>query len=213
MQVKDLYSEVARLGFDTLLEDTTAFYHAVNRALIQISVDIPEKKVLKLRHAPQKNLLGGEELCSVRTKETGKELVIGYGTNAKAYYFECDGNGQAYIETADGLLRGGPIQLSSGGTYKTYSGIIRQGENFVDAPLRIRFEGNYAYHVTNVALFGEIMSDNDKDVPKFGRFVEYDMRMLTDDFLSFDSPLIECADGTPLKEGYQTVGDYIIILP
>lgn len=216
MRVKDIYSEVARLGFDTLLEDNTAFYQTLNRALLQTAYDLPDKKRVNLRHEPLKNLLGNEQLCKIYRKPTNDELVIGSANNVKAYYFECSGNGYAYIESLDRkTLYNGPIALESSGKYKSYRGIIKSDGNFIDASARvqIRFEGDYSFNVTNVAFFGDVISEHDKDVQEFTTNVVYDMRTVASDFLSFASPVIECVDGIPLKDGYEIVGDHMLYLP
>lgn len=213
MQVKDIYSEVARLGFDTLLEDEKMFYQTLNRAILQTAYDLPDKKSVCIRHAPMKNLLGDHQLCKVHKKPTGGALIIGNAEGAKAYYFECNGNGYAYIETAENKTLGGPIALKSNGEYKAYRGVIRDGESFVDAAIRLHFEGDYSYNVTNVALYADTTGDNSESVPQYASRVMYDMRNVASDFLSFASPVIECADGVPLKDEYDIIGEHTLYLP
>lgn len=214
MQVKDIYSEVARLGFDTLLEDEKMFYQTLNRAILQTAYDLPDKKSVCIRHAPMKNLLGDHQLCKVHKKPTGGELIIGNAEGVKAYYFECNGNGYASIISTDGDIYE-KITLVSSGEYKSYKGVIKNGGYFVDAStcLQIQFVGDHSYNVTNVALYADTTGDNSESVPQYASRVMYDMRDVASDFLSFASPVIECADGVPLKDEYDIIGDHTLYLP
>ena len=100
MQVKDLYSEVAKLGFETLLEDPKGFYHAVNRALIQITTVRPEVRSVTVAHEPVANLLNVDAEHSYKHCG-GEDLIYLSAVGAKAYSFESDGNGYCYIETLE----------------------------------------------------------------------------------------------------------------
>ena len=220
MQVKELYSEVSRLGFETMLEDPTGFYHAVNRALMQLASVSPEIRSVAVLHEPPRNLLG------IKTDEAkkhtgGADLIFTASSGALAYSFECDGGaGFAYVETlkdgkwepcADGI----PLEAAGRGRFKTYRGIIKDedGKPF-STPMRLRFSGDYSFFVKNAALWGELYSDEGNDVPLYSSFVKYDISDLTDDFLGFADPPVKADDLlTSLNKGYRIEAGRRLVLP
>jgi hypothetical protein len=107
-------------------------------------------------------------------------------TGAKSYYFECNGNGVAYVEY---LKNGGWEVLSffelksSDRSYVRYSGFIKNENAFLSGDVRIRFVGAHAYYVQNFAFYRYIYSDKVADIPAFSPFVSYDISSLADRFL------------------------------
>lgn len=212
MLVNELYKQVAGLGFEDSLEDDNRFYYAANRALLQVASLRPAISSYFINHQPIKNLIPNAGF-----KPTLKETELCYEAIApKAYYFEADGNGIAYIEKKDeegkyAII--GTVTLDSHRTFKAYKGFIRDFDSFVTGNVRIRFSGEYLYSVKNVAMFGQIYSDNADDIQEYTPFVGYDISALAPDFLSLSSPPIADATGEQMAQGYKTEGGKIILLP
>lgn len=212
MKVKDIYSEVARLGFETLLEDTVGFYQALNRALLQVASVRPEVKAVEVNHAPLQNLLsvGAGQI----SKHEGRKDLIFTAPRAAAYAFECDGIGEAYIEECNGENTWSPIADVSldgnHGVYKAYKGVVETNGH----PVRLRFSGNYTYYVKNVAVYSEVYSDKAEDVPLYNATCSYDISTLVDDFLALASPPISFEDGFKyLSSGYRVESGKRLVLP
>lgn len=214
MRVKDLYSEVARLGFETLLEDSTGFCHALNRALMQIASIRPEIRSVTVVHEPLCNLLD-VKAENADKKSGGTELTYTASSGAVAYSFECDGVGSCSIYALySGVWepKGGPITLkSTHGLYKTYRGVIECKDA---SAVRLCFHGDYTYFVKNPALWDEIFSGNGNDVPAFSAFVKYDIANMVGDFLGFEAPPIKSKNGFEyLGNGYRIESGRVLVLP
>ena len=59
--------------------------------------------------------------------------------------------------------------------------------------MRLKFDGDFIYYVRNVALYGSLISDDEADIPVYGKYSAYDLASLTDDFDSFVCPPISDA--------------------
>lgn len=191
MTIKELYSSVAQLGFETTLESDERFFFAVNRAIMQVNRVKPLTSIYKLNHFPLENLIEGnqyEPVCK------NKEALIFVAEAARSYYFECNGNGLAIVEkSTDGeeWITIGDITLSSpDGRFVEYKGFILEGANPVDDKVRIRFIGDYLYYVQNVAMYGSLLSTQTKDIPVYARNITYNIASLTNDFMGFVCPPI-----------------------
>lgn len=213
MRVNELYKQVAQLGFEDSLEDDNRFYYAANRALLQVSALRPAISLYIINHAPLQNIIAGAGFAPAEKKT---ELCY-EAQSPKAYYFEADGNGTAYIEKreSDGSYAViGTVTLAANRTYKPYRGFIRDFDAFVTGAVRIRFVGEYIYHVKNIAMYGDIYSDDADDIPEYAPFYRYDIGRLTDDFLSLCSPPIKDDDARDrLHRDYDTENGRVILLP
>jgi hypothetical protein len=215
MQVRDLYYEVAALGFETLLEDAEGFYRTANRSLIELAVTLPETRTVTLNHVVPINLIGAEAEY-IETHRGGDDLIH-TAIGARAYSFECDGNGIAYIErynegewqTID------HVDLSGRGiAFKTYRGVLDPDMVGSTISVRIRFTGSFTYSVKNVALFAEIRSNKAEDIVPYGVDVAYDVSNIASDFLSFATPPIAKKSGFAyLASGYRIEAGRRIVLP
>lgn len=191
MTIKELYDSVAQLGFETSLEDDDRFFLAANRAIIQINRLRPKTAKYELSHFPIDNLLGNNNYEPVSKDD---EALIFITDNAKAYYFECNGNGTVVIEkntNGDEWTTIGSVALSSSnGDFIKYKGFIKDGASFVSGTVRLKFLGDYVYQVKNIALYGKLRSDSADDIFNCSEYVVYDIASLTDDFASFVCPPI-----------------------
>lgn len=192
MTINELYSSVAQLGFETMLESDERFFFAANRAILQANRIKPLTSIYKLNHFPLDNIIIGGEYFEPLCKD--KEALIFVAESARSYYFECNGNGAVIIEkNTDGENWNviGHIDLSSNdGRFIQYRGFILDGENKVDGFVRLRFIGDYLYYVQNIALYGSLVSAEIKDIPTYARNITYDIASRTNDFMAFVCPPI-----------------------
>ena len=214
MTVGELYSLVAQLGFEEALENDERFYFSANRAMLQVNTIRPATKALLIDHNPPKNLIKSYSFKPI-TRE--KEITF-EAEDAKAYYFEADGNGILYVERfneEDGEWEFvTSIPLSSRKTFVKYSGFIKIGNEFVKGLIRLRFSGEYIYSIRNVALYGQLYSDDKEDIPTFEPYTRYDFKSLTDDFLAFSNPpILDDAEQTRLNQGYEVEEGSVLLLP
>lgn len=210
MKVSDLYKQVAGLGFESSLDDDSRFYYAANRALLQVARIRPVTRACHINHKPLKNALLNSSFDS-----TEKSDIIFEAEHAKAYYFEADGNGLAYIKFFDGSKWGiaEVIELNSLLAFKAYYGFIKNGNDFVNGKVRITFDGDYLYHVRRVALYENVYSPNEKDIPAFEPYSRYDISEIAPDYLALASPPI--VDGQMrevLSQNYDIANENTILL-
>ena len=216
MKVSELYRQVAQLGFEETLESGDRFYYTLNRALLQVNAIRPAISSYVINHRALKNLLSDSTLSPI---ERSEDLCF-EATDAKSFYFEADGNGTLYIDRyIDGAweIIGNNIgfKSTSKGRFEPVKGFIKKdGDEFVSGRVRLRFVGEYLYHLKNVAMYSHVYSDEENDIPAFGAFTSYDMRTLAGDFLSFDSPPIKADnDLVTLNQGYRIEGSSTVVLP
>lgn len=212
MKVSELYEQVSKLGFEDSLEDGKGFYHSANRALLQVGAIRPAKSACVITCNPLTNLLG-DNFFPIE-KRSGEVLVF-EATGAKAFYFECDGDGEYIVECLDGntwkKIGDGTLKCQ-GRDFSPYRGVIRDGSKFVQGQVKITFLGQFLYHLRGVAMYAELYSDKADDIPEYAPFHSYDLNVLTDDFLTFASPISEIGGGVEKKyDGYQIEGNCILI--
>lgn len=199
MKVSELYNQVAQLGFEDSLENDDRFYQAANRALFQVAALRPEVRVFVLKHKPLENKI----LSDISGPFEKKEQLYFEAKNVKSYYFEADGKGMCYIEkyneTNGEWEEKGDIPLESKiNIFKSYYGFINS--ECTNCLVRLRFCGDYLYSVKNVAMYSDIYSDDEEDIPVFNEYTRYDISMMVDDFLALESPPIRY-DGGFVKMG------------
>ena len=196
MKLKDLKQAVIELGFDTELESEGAFLYALNRAVIEVNDIAPKLRAYEYINSKLANALKGFETYR---KGYGEQLYF-YADNPKAYYFESNGRGQAVIEKLEGneWVTETTIDLLGGG-YKAYKGLIAsEGRN------RIRFTANYIYFVKNVALYTELLSDEETDIPPYVPFARLDISA-EDSFYGLTKEVVN-----ELGEAYIRDKDYLV---
>ena len=214
MTVSQLYNSVAQLGFEDSLEEDDRFIFAANRALLQVNAIRPVTSAYVINHKPMVNKVSDAIFDPL---EKTDELFF-YAENVKSYYFEVDGNGTLYIEkyeaSADTWVKIGMVELTGTQGFTAYRGFIKQDGAFVNAPIRLHFDGEYLYSVRCVAMYEYLYSANEADIPAYEPFTRYDISALAPDFLTLASPPIVEADGiTHLNQGYNVENGRIILLP
>lgn len=214
MNVAELYSQTAQLGFETTLEDSDRFYFAANRALLQVCKVRPAIRHCIINHKPLANLIRQSTFSPIEKIED----ITYEAEAAKAYYFEADGNGVCYLEeyNADtgAWVVFGEIALQSKQTFVPYRGFIKKQGAFVTGRVRLRFAGEYLYSVKCVALYRYLYSGEVGDIPAFETYTRYDIRSRVDDFMGLRCPpIVEADDHRLLNQEYEQEGDSIILLP
>ncbi len=214
MRVQELYKQVAQLGFEDSLEDDDRFYYAANRALLQVNSLRPAISAYGIIHRPMANLVMESTFSPI---ERFDDLVFEVA-DAKAYYFEADGDGMVYIEGQDGESGAwaiiGAQEFSSAGRFTPYKGFIKKDGSFVSGQVRLRFVGEFLYSVRNVAMYRHIRSHSVADIPAYEPYTRYDISALVPDFLSLNSPPIsEDEEYEKLDQNYDVEGGRVILLP
>lgn len=129
------------------------------------------------------------------------EALIFVADGAKAYYFECNGNGTLIIEKNiagdEWAVIGSETLMSADGSFTKYRGFIKDGSEFYTGTVRLRFAGEYILWVKNVAMYDKLRSGKVTDIPDFSEYVAYDFASLANDFASFVRPPI--ADAGQMK--------------
>lgn len=214
MRVSELYKQVAQLGFEDSLEDDNRFYYAANRALLQINSIRPAVSVYVINHKPMENILKEQTFSPI---ERFDDLCF-EATDAKAYYFEADGNGMLYIEIWDDGSGAwaiiGSQELEADGKFKPYRGFIRKDNAFTCGRIRLRFVGEFLYSVKNVAVYRYVYSDKVTDIPAYEPYTRYDISALVPDFLSLVSPPVKDDEKRErLNQNYDVENGRVILLP
>lgn len=221
MTVSELYKQVAGLGFESSLEDDSRFYFAAERALLQVARIRPATRTYTINHKPLKNaaLIG-----SMDSSVKSDGLII-EAPGAKAYYFEADGFGTAYVEFFENgaWSIANVIILNGSRSFRAYKGFVKNGNNFVSGGVRIRFEGEYLCYVRRAALYESVYSPNEADITALEPFTRYDISELASDFLALASPPVldgehreilnqtyDIEDGRVVLIPYGLPGEYII---
>jgi len=178
-------------------------YDAANYALIEIAAQVqPIIRTYDITQMPLSNLVPepNREFDHER-----KDVTLTVDRYAAAYTFEAKGNGTCTLTCSDGSTT--ELTLTSDGGYRTYRGFLA-----VPGTVRLKFSGEYAYHVMNLAVYPGVFGAEESDIPAFGRYNRYDMVTLTNDadkgrmFLSFleDMPAVRIS---PASGSYE-VPDY-----
>lgn len=210
MKIKELYEAVAKLGFEDNLEDIPAFFHAAWRAMVQVNALRPLTAILEIYERIPENIATGGSFDII--EHAGEDLII-EAEGAKAYYFEAKGYGECRVEVLDGGEWKLVDQIVFDNTeFEARRGFVKLDEAFVDLPARMRFIGNYVYHVRNCAFFDKVYSPREEDLPSYTELIRYDVRDLGNNFLSFaDRPLI--GDYNRLTAGYVLESNGVIRVP
>lgn len=212
MRVAELYKQVSLLGFEPSLEHPDAFYHAANRAVMQVSLLRPAMGEYEIFRYLPKNLI---PTCFAPIAR--EEDICFSARGARAYCFEAKGKGTLFIERKKGSVWVliGERELSSA-VFTLYRGFIRADGEFTDDEVRLRFAahtgGDFVYFIKGVAMYARLLSDKEEDIPPCRERTEYDMPELAADFLTFEVPPVVAQSGEECAE-YGVEGGRRLILP
>lgn len=214
MRVRELYEQVAGLGFEKSLEDDDWFYQAANRALLQVNLLRPAISSYVINHKPMTNLVKDSSFSPVQRAED-----LCYEVNdAKAYFFEADGIGTCYIERQDknsgAWLILDAVELTGTKRFSSYSGFIRDGKKFITGRVRLRFAGDFLYSVKCVAMYQHVYSAEVSDIPAYEAYTRYDIGSLVPDLLTLAlPPITEDEEYKKLSGDFDVEGGRVILLP
>jgi hypothetical protein len=214
MNLGQLRQAVIELGFDTELESEKAFYLAANRALLEVNDLAPKRAVFEYTNEHISNLInnGGKLFETVR-KAYGQDYLV-YAQNPLAYYFECNGNGTAYIEKLNmnvwEMVKTIPL-VSEERKFIVYKGFI--AEDTPDTQYRLRFSGIYIYKIRNIALYGELLGASAEDIPAYEPYKRIDLS-IQPNFLGLTTDIFnENGDKYEIDKDYLVEDKKTILIP
>lgn len=213
MTITELKNQVIALGFETTLESESAFISATNRAILEVNDIQPKLSYFSVTQNNQENLINtGDSMFDI-IQHTDTDLEY-EAIEPKAYYFECDGNGTAYIEKYNTATEEWDITktitLTSSRKFVVYKGLI---SSTTDDVFRIRFSGSYIYNIRHIAAWAFLYSALEADIPYLEPYVRYDINTLVDDFLGFDKTIIKESSGETFKTtNYKTEGNSVVLI-
>lgn len=169
MTLNELKNDVARLGFESYVEDEECFIASANRALALIYIDRPVSKTVTLS-------LRGPRTSFVRELiEHTSDEEISFNVTGKSLSFRSSGVGSCTVEDNTGSSF---IPLTQDGQLT---------KKLIYGPARITFTGEYYFTVSNLALFKDLVGAGVTDIPEYSPFRELRPEDYCDDFRAFAS--------------------------
>ncbi len=168
MKVYQIIEAVTALGF--LTEDSKNSYRdtmmlSLDRAVKTIASEVlAEVGEITFAHKAIENCFDAEPIINYR----GSSLKF-FAKGIKSYYFLCDGNGEATVNSEAGSET---IPLVSSGEFVLYRG-------FALGDTEIIFEGDYSYNIKNLSGYSERRSENLDDIVCYDDYVCYDLERIT----------------------------------
>ena len=166
MTLNELKAEVAALGFDTGVDDTSAFIAAANRALSMICRDLP---MLGTLYAPACSIPPAYRLDTLH-HSAGERIEL--NLSGKAYSFYISGKGEFTKVTPTSR-----VTCEFDTPISEYRGII-------DGSLTLIFDGSGDYEVLDLLTYDKIIGESAADIPLYDR-IRITPDRLTDDFVAF----------------------------
>lgn len=180
MTLNELRNDVARLGFESSIEDEKCFIASANRALSLIYVDRPVYKNAIISFAgPKVNLV--REFIE---HPSGSEITIPF--SGRSISFRTSGKGSCIINDESGSNL---VPLITNGQLT---------KQFVKGEGTVTLTGDYYFTVRNLAVFDDVISNNAVDIPEYTPFKELDPEDYCDDFRAF-SDLPRDKNGAPVS--------------
>lgn len=179
MTLNELKNDVAKLGFESFIEDEGCFIISANRALSLIYTDRPvyENAVIPIR---------GPRVTLVREfieHHSGDEITIAF--SGKALSFRSYGKGVCKITDQRGTNTV-PLLKQDQLTRQT-----------VHSDGVLTFSGDYYYVIRNLAVFDDLVSDTITDVPEHSPTNEISPENYCDNFRAF-ADLARDVNGEPV---------------
>ena len=180
MTLNELKSDVARLGFESYIEDEDIFIASANRALSLIYVDRPVSKTAALTLRGPRISVAKEfiEHCS------GDVITIPF--TGWSLSFRSSGKGSCIITD------------SSGSSSVPLSGDNQLTRYFVYGEGSITFFGDYYFTVSNLAVFNDLTSDRMTDIPEYKPYRELYIGDFCENFRAFGSQPCD-KNGNPIS--------------
>jgi len=181
MTIYQLKDDVARLGFESEIEDEDHFIASANRALSVIYVDRPVTKTAIAT-------LGGPRVAQKREfiEHFSKE-VITIPFSGMSLSFTSEGRGTCIITD------------SSGSNTVSLSMKDQLTKQFVNGDGYLTLTGDNYFTISNFAVFKDKTSNNTPDIPLYTPFRELNPSDWCNDFRAFAGPPCD-KDGNPVDE-------------
>lgn len=193
-------------GSEIVVDESTEDYiagmpYAANEGLLRlVTAGKFLVKSIVLNHMPSKNLLPDKGICDGNISFTADGV--------KSYYFQYSGIGTATISGGNSEVT---IDIDSYGTYTEFKGNYPNDSN---GKVTITFHSDYPSNVKDIALYG-VKFPTDEDVPRYGKYIKYNLKELAEDFYSlFDNSISYETRGVYLSTtDYYRESDNILVLP
>lgn len=167
MTLNDLKNDVARLGFESYVEDEDCFIASANRALAIIYADRPVSKTARLSFkGPKVNLV--REFIE---HKSGSTVTIPF--HGKSLSFRSSGTGSCVISDSSGSSM---VPLINDGQLTKI---------FVYGDGTLTLSGDFYFTVSNLAVFDDVLSYNTVDIPEYTPYTELLPEDYCDDFRAF----------------------------
>ena len=167
MTLNELKNDVAKLGFESYIEDEDCFIASANRALALIYIDRPVSKSTVITFRGPKVILSKDFI----EHHSGETITI--PCHGKAVSFRTSGVGECVIRDSTGAS---DVQLSSDRQ------LVKQ---FIRGDATISFIGDYYFTVSNLAVFDDLLSNKPLDIPEYSPYRELNPKDYCDDFRAF----------------------------
>lgn len=193
-------------GSEIVVDESTEDYiagmpYAANEGLLRlVTAGKFITKSIVLNHMPSKNLLPDSGIVNGNVSFSAD--------GAKSYYFQYSGIGTATISGGNSEVT---IDIDSYGTYTEFKGNYPNDSN---SKVTITFHSDYPSSVKDIALYGSLFP-TDEDVPKYGKYIKYDLKELAQDFYNlFDNSISYETKGVYLNTtDYYRESDHVLVLP
>lgn len=162
-------ADVLQLGFDSYIENEEAFIYASNRALSLIYVDRPVSDVAKITFS------GPRVTMTEGFIEHGSGETISFSVKGRCISFRSNGSGTCVITDVRG---------------STTVPLVMPGQltkQFIYGDATLTFSGNYYFTVSNLAVFSDVISNNQSDIPEYKPYVEVSPEDYCQGFRAFAS--------------------------
>ncbi len=170
MTLQELRNDVARLGFESYIEDEEVFLSSLNRAMKLIYTDRPVSKTIAIPIGAPKIRIHKKMIEHHRG-----ERITFYADGGIALCFSSTGMGECTIANGNGSET---IELI--GTDTVTKRILTGEES-------ISFSGNGYFTVTNLTVYDEIPGSLESDIPSYSPWYELNPESYCTDFRSFAS--------------------------
>ena len=167
MTLSELKNDVAKLGFESFIEDEDCLIASANRALSLIYVDRPiSKTTIVSFRGPRVSLV--REFIEHKSGE-----VISIPFKGKSISFRSTGLGSCIIRDNTGASSV-PLSMDKQ--------LVKQ---FIHGDATITLSGDYYFTVSNLVVFDDLISNKIPDIPEYSPYQELDPKDYCDDFRAF----------------------------
>lgn len=181
MTLNELRNDVAKLGFESFIEDEGCFIASANRALAMIYTDRPVCKSAVISFKGPRVTLAKEFI------EHPSGAVVTVAFSGKSLSFRSNGKGVCTVTDRRGTNTI-PLNTANQLTKQTV-----YGDGF------LTFSGDYYYTIRNLAVFDDLLSDTVTDIPEYSPMREINPEDYCDDFRAFKD-LPRDKSGSPVSD-------------